>query len=101
MIFHILFNYNQSNQVMDEKIQKVLEEKIHESLGKTDEITSLVKSFTYAGKLTWESAFRRGIIIGRLYNSFYYQTRRILKRDPTEQEFTEFIQLLEEHTNEF
>jgi len=24
MIFHILFNYNQSNQVMDEKIQKII-----------------------------------------------------------------------------
>jgi len=44
MIFHILFNYNQSNQVMDEKIQKVLEEKIHESTSRINEITSLVNS---------------------------------------------------------
>ena len=86
---------------MDEKIQKVLEEKIHDSLGRIDEITLLVKSFTFEGKLTQESVFKRGLIIGRLYNSFYYQTRRILKRDPTEQEFIEFIQLLEEHANEF
>ena len=86
---------------MDEKIQKVLEEKIHESLGRTDIISLLVKSFTFESELTQESVFKRGLIIGRLYNSFYYQTRRILKRDPTEQEFTEFIQLLEEHPNEF
>ena len=46
------------------------------------------------------NAFGRGIIIGRLYNSFYYQSRRILKRNPTEQEFSEFIQLLKEHENE-
>jgi len=86
---------------MDEKIQKVLEEKIHESLGRTDIISLLVKSFTFESELTQESVFKRGLIIGRLYNSFYYQTRRILKRDPTEQEFTEFIQLLKEHDYEF
>ena len=84
---------------MDEKIQKILEEKIHESLGRTDEITSLVKSLEL-GKLNWTSVFGRGIIIGRLYNSFYYQSKRILKREPTEQEFAEFIQLLKEYENE-
>jgi len=98
MIFHILFNYNQSNQVMDEKIQKVLEEKIHESTSRINEITLLVNSL---GKAKNPDVFGRGIIIGRLYNSFYYQSRRILKRNPTEQEFSEFIQLLKEHENEF
>ena len=44
MIFHILFNYNQYNEVMDEKIQKVLEEKISESTSRVNEITSLVNS---------------------------------------------------------
>jgi len=97
MIFHILFNYNQSNQVMDEKIQKVLEEKIHESTNRINEITLLVNSL---GKAKNPDVFGRGIIIGRLYNSFYYQSRRILKRNPTEQEFSEFIQLLREHENE-
>jgi hypothetical protein len=97
MIFHILFNYNQSNQVMDEKIQKVLEEKIHESTNRINEITSLANSL---GKAKNPDVFGRGIIIGRLYNSFYYQSRRILKRNPTEQEFSEFIQLLKEHENE-
>jgi len=98
MIFHILFNYNQSNQVMDEKIQKVLEEKIHESTSRVNEITSLVNSLEQTKN---PDVFGRGIIIGRLYNSFYYQSRRILKRNPTEQEFSEFIQLLKEHENEF
>ena len=97
MIFHILFNYNQYNQVMDEKVQKVLEEKIHESTSRINEITSLVSSL---GKAKNPDVFGRGIIIGRLYNSFYYQSRRILKRNPTEQEFSEFIQLLKEHENE-
>jgi len=83
---------------MDEKIQKVLEEKIHESINKINEITILVNSL---GQAKNPNVFGRGIIIGRLYNSFYYQSRRILKRNPTEQEFSEFIQLLKEHENEF
>ena len=82
---------------MDEKIQKVLEEKIHESTSRINEITLLVNSL---GKAKNPDVFGRGIIIGRLYNSFYYQSRRILKRNPTEQEFSEFIQLLKEHENE-
>ena len=99
MIFHILFNYNQYNEVMDEKIQKVLEEKIRESTSKINEITTLVNSLGESKeRCMW--AFGRGIIIGRLYNSFYYQSRRILKRNPTEQEFSEFIQLLKKHENE-
>jgi len=99
MIFHILFNYNQSNQVMDEKIQKVLEEKIHDALERDKELTILIDSFKEIGT-DEANAFGHGIIIGRLYNSFYYQSRRILKRNPTEQEFSEFIQLLKEHKNE-
>jgi len=83
---------------MDEKIQKVLEEKIHESTSGINEIISLVNSL---GKAKNPDVFGRGIIIGRQYNSFYYQSRRILKRNPTEQEFSEFIQLLKEHENEF
>ena len=83
---------------MDERIQKIMEEKIHESSSRSNEITSLVRSL---GQVKNPNVFGRGIIIGRLYNSFYYQSRRILKRNPTEQEFSEFIQLLKEHENEF
>jgi len=84
---------------MDEKIQKVLEEKIRESTSKINEITTLVNSLGESKeRCMW--AFGRGIIIGRLYNSFYYQSRRILKRNPTEQEFSEFIELVRDHENE-
>ena len=84
---------------MDEKIQKVLEEKIRESTNRINEITLLVHSL--GEQIVDTDEFGRGIIIGRLYNSFHYQSRRILKRDPTKQEFSEFIQLLKEHENEF
>ena len=82
---------------MDEKIQKILEEKIHESMNGLNEITTLVNSLEQTKN---PNVFGQGIIIGRLYNSFYYQSRRILKSNPTEQEFSEFIQLLTEHKNE-
>ena len=84
---------------MDEKIQKVLEEKIHDALERDKELTILIDSFKEIGT-DEANVFGHGIIIGRLYNSFYYQSRRILKRNPTEQEFSEFIQLLKEHKNE-
>ena len=83
---------------MDEKIQKILEEKIHESISKRNEIALLVQSLGYMENPT---EFERGLVIGRLYNSFYYQSRRILKRSPTDQEFSEFVKLLKEHENEF
>ena len=83
---------------MDEKIQKVLEEKIRESTSRINEITLLVHSL--GEQIVDTDEFGRGIIIGRLYNSFYYQSRRILKRDPTQQEFSEFIKLLKEYENE-
>ena len=84
---------------MDERIQKVLEEKIHEAVERDKEFTILIDSFKEIG--TDEvNAFGHGIIIGRLYNSFYYQSRRILKRNPTEQEFSEFIELVRDHENE-
>ena len=82
---------------MDEKIQKVLEEKIHESISKGNEITLLVQSL---GHMENPTEFERGLIVGRLYNSFYYQSRRILKRSPTDQEFLELVKLLKEHENE-
>tara|TARA_B100000953_G_C17722307_1_gene325957 strand:- start:225 stop:491 length:267 start_codon:yes stop_codon:yes gene_type:complete len=82
---------------MDGKIQKILEEKIYESINKQNEITLLVKSLGYMEN---PNVFGYGIIIGRLYNSFYYQSRRILKRSPTAQEFSEFVKLLKEHENE-
>ena len=86
---------------MNEKIQKILEEKIHESISKKNDITLLVKSFSSIHQSpSYQSAFKHGIIIGRLYNSFYYQSRRILNRSPTDQEFSEFVKLLKEHENE-
>ena len=82
---------------MDKKIQKIMQEKIRETTEGVNEITLLINSLYPSSNA---NSFGYGIIIGRLYNSFYYQSRRILKRDPTKQEFSEFIQLLKEHESE-
>ena len=83
---------------MDEKIQKIMLEKIHETVGKVKEITLLINSLDLSSDA---NSFGYGVMIGRLYNSFYYQSRRILKRDPTEKEFSDLIELVKQHQSKF
>ena len=67
---------------MNDKLHEVIEKKIDAVLTKTDEIKKIISSLNEIS--TNSDDFSVGIIIGRLYNSFYYQSRRILQRDPTE-----------------
>ena len=83
---------------MDEKLRKVIETKIDEVFAKSDEIKKLTTSLDELS--VNQDSFSFGIIIGRLYNSFYYQCRRILQRDPTEQEFSEFLEILQTRKSE-
>ena len=73
-------------------------EKIYETMGKGKEITLLINSLDLSSDA---NSFGYGIMIGRLYNSFYYQSRRILKRNPTEKEFSDFIELVKQHQSKF
>ena len=84
---------------MDEKLREIIETKINDTFTKTDEISQVVKSLAELSTKT--DSFAYGIVIGRLYNSFYYQCRRILKRDPTKQEFSEFMEILKNRQTEF
>ncbi|MDP2667958.1 MAG: hypothetical protein Q8O65_04520 [Nitrosopumilaceae archaeon] len=76
-----------------------MEQKISENFENTDEIKQIVKSLDTLSDNT--NSFGFGIVIGRLYNSFYYQSRRILKRDPTKEEFLEFLDMLKQRQQEF
>ena len=79
---------------MDEKLREIIIQKINDALSNVDEIQNIINSL---GKLSNETnAFSYGVVIGRLYNSFYYQCRRILKRNPTEKEFSEFLEILKQ-----
>jgi len=84
---------------VDEKLREIIDKKINESFSKTNEIWQLTNSLNELSKDS--QSFAYGIVIGRLYNSFFYQCKRILKRNPTEQEFSEFVELLKKRQTEF
>ena len=75
---------------MDKKLEQKINEKIQQTITNISEVNAIVKSLGHADT----QDFKYGIIIGRLYNSFYYQSHRILKRDPTQKEFSEFLEIL-------
>ncbi len=83
---------------MNPQLEEKLNQKIKEIADKSDEVSEIIKSLD---KLrTHSDSFGYGIVIGRLYNSFYYQCRRILKRNPTDEEFIEFLKILNEKQKE-
>ena len=77
---------------MNSQLEEKVNQKIKEVTGKSDEIFKIINSLDKPR--THSDSFAYGIAIGRLYNSFYYQCRRILKRNPTDEEFSEFLEML-------
>ena len=77
---------------MNPQLEEKVKQKIKEVTEKSDEIIEIINSLDDLRSRS--DSFAYGIAVGRLYNSFYYQCRRILKRDPTDGEFSEFLQLL-------
>lgn len=75
---------------MDKGILEKINLKINESLEDKNEIMQIMTSLN----LSDSKDFALGILVGRIYNSFHYQTKRVLKRDPTNQEFLEFLEFL-------
>ena len=83
---------------MDEKLKTKLEEKIQETISKKTELDQLLESLSSVDD---SKSFILGIIVGRLYNAFYYQTKRILNREPSKEEFDEFLNFLEKQKSDF
>ena len=75
---------------MDEEILNVLQKKIDEIKNEDKKIKQIMNEFSNFDSISFSS----GIMIGRLFNSFYYQHRRLLKRSPTDIEFNEFLEFL-------
>ena len=84
---------------MNEKIKSIIEKKISETVENLDEISKLSDSVENLSQSKRDFCY--GIIIGRLYNSFYYQTRRILQRSPTDEEFSEFLKMIQQYEDDF
>jgi len=68
-----------------------MEQKIQETISNKQELKQLVDSLSLVDD---SKSFVLGIIVGRLYNAFYYQSKRILNRDPTDIEFQEFLKFV-------
>ena len=77
---------------MDEILLKKIEQKIQDSISNKDDIKELIKLLS---TIDDSKSFALGIVVGRLYNTFFYQSKRILKRDPTKQEFEDFLNYIE------
>jgi hypothetical protein len=84
---------------LDARVKKAVNEKIDEAVSNVDEISQIAQSL---GRVPVESRsdFAFGIAVGRIYNSFHYQTRRALKRNATDKEFAEFLEILAKRAGE-
>ena len=79
---------------MDVRVKKAVLAKIQETISSTDEISKIQQMLLRRISVTSLDDFVFGIAIGRIYNSFHYQTRRALKRNATKEEFAEFLEIL-------
>ena len=77
---------------MDDLLLQKIEQKIQDSISNQDDIKELIKLLS---TIDGSKSFALGIVVGRLYNTFFYQTKRILKRDPTKKEFEDFLKFVE------
>ena len=76
---------------MDETILAKIEQKIQDTLSNKDEIKELIKLLS---TIDDSKSFALGVMVGRIYNAFYYQSKRILNREPTKNEFEEFLEFV-------
>jgi hypothetical protein len=83
---------------MDEILKNKIEEKIQETISNKNEIKQIISSLSSVDN---SKSFVLGIIVGRVYNAFYYQSKRILNREPTEKEFQEFVEFVKSKKSSF
>ena len=76
---------------MDELLLKKIDQKIKDTISNKDNVKELIQSLS---NIDDSNSFALGIVVGRIYNSFFYQSKRILDREPTKDEFKEFLEFL-------
>jgi len=84
---------------VDARVKKAVLEKIGETVSNVGEISEILQSLSHI-QIESGDDFALGIAIGRIYNSFHYQTRRALKRNATKEEFDEFLDIMAEKAGE-
>ncbi|ABX12344.1 hypothetical protein [Nitrosopumilus maritimus] len=77
---------------MDKTLLKKIDEKIQETISNKDDIKQLISLLSTIDN---SKSFALGIVVGRIYNAFYYQSKRILNREPTKDEFEEFLEYIQ------
>ncbi|MDQ3998629.1 MAG: hypothetical protein M3208_00230 [Thermoproteota archaeon] len=85
---------------MDVRVRKALLAKIQETISSSDEILKIQQMLLRRISVTSRDDFVFGIAVGRIYNSFHYQTRRALNRNATNEEFAEFLEILAKRADE-
>jgi hypothetical protein len=80
---------------MDPQVRKAVLEKIEAVVTDPTEVRRILKRLDSV-RVSSKDDFALGIALGRIYNSFHYQTRRTLKRNATDDEFIEFLEILRE-----
>ncbi|HEX9677346.1 hypothetical protein [Nitrososphaera sp.] len=78
---------------MDARVRKAVSSKIDEAIASAGEIRQIQSSLKAIPEAQ-NADFVFGIAVGRIYNSFHYQTRRVLGRDATDEEFAQFLEIL-------
>ncbi len=76
---------------MDELLLKKMEQKVQDAISNKDDVKQLIKLLS---NIDDSKSFALGVVVGRIYNAFYYQSKRILNREPTKNEFEEFIEFI-------
>ena len=76
---------------MNEVILKKLEQKIQDTISNKDDLGELIKLLS---NIDDSKSFALGVVVGRIYNAFFYQSKRILDREPTKNEFKEFLEFI-------
>jgi hypothetical protein len=73
-------------------VKKAVLSKIEEAIENAGEIGDIRQRLDIS--VSSPQDFALGIAVGRIYNSFHYQTRRALGRNATAAEFAEFLDVL-------
>ena len=76
---------------MNEVLLKKLEQKIQDTISNKDDLGELIKLLS---NIDDSKSFALGVVVGRIYNAFFYQSKRILDREPTKNEFEEFLEFI-------
>lgn len=82
---------------MDEILLGKMEQKIRETISNKDEIKEIIQLLS---NIDDSKSFALGVVVGRIYNAFYYQSKRILNREPTKDEFQEFLKFVKNNKSD-